>query len=79
MSWDVQSRLRREFTSTSNRLIFKTKFQEAKNLSQSKIIKLTIIRTNVKQQICGSSIERMAFVINQIRENIKKMIRDDIY
>ena len=79
MSWDVQSRLRREFTSTSNRLIFKTKFQEGKNLSQSKIIKLTIIRTNVKQQICGSSIERMAFVINQIRENIKKMIRDDIY
>ena len=79
MSWDVQSRLRREFTSTSNRLIFKTKFQEAKNLSQSKIIKLTIIKTNVKQQICGSSIERMAFVIYQIRENIKKMIRDDIY
>ena len=42
------------------------------------MIELTIIRTNAKQKICGSSTERIAFVINQIRGNIKKMIRDDV-
>ena len=33
MSWDLLSSFRREFTSTSNGLIFKTKFKEVKNLS----------------------------------------------
>ena len=41
-------------------------------------MELVIIRTNAKQKICGSSIERMEFFINQIRGNIKKMIRDDV-
>ena len=30
-----------------------------------------------KEKICDSSTERIAFVINQIRGNIKKMMRDD--
>ena len=79
MVWDWRRRFRREFaTSTSSGLIFKIKFQEVKNLSWSKIIELTITRTNVKQKNCGSSIETIAFVTNQIRGKIKKMIRDDI-
>ena len=78
MSWDLLSSFTREFARTSNGLIFKTKVQEVKNLSKSNIVELTIIRTNTKQKICGSSTEIIAFVINQIRGNIKKMIRDDV-
>ena len=77
MPWDLLSNFRRGFTSTSNGLIFKTKFQEVKNLSSSNI-ELTTIRTNAKQKICGSPIERIAFVTNQIRGIIKKMTRDNV-
>ena len=34
--------------------------------------------TNAKQNIYGSSIGRIAFVINQIKGNIKKIIRDNV-
>ena len=78
MSWDLLSSFRREFTSTSNGLIFKTKVEEVKNFNLSKIIELTIIRTNAKQKTYGFSTEIKAFAINQIRGNIKKMILDDV-
>ena len=54
------------------------KYQDVKNLSWSKIVELTIIRISAEQNICGSSIERIAFAMNQIRGNIKEMIRDDL-
>ena len=53
ISWESPSSFRETFTtSTSNYLFFKTKFQEFKNLNQSKIIELTITKTNAKKT-CG--------------------------
>ena len=52
MAWELPNSFRRTFkTSTSDQLIFKTKFQEVKNIDYSKIIGLTITRTNVKQKL----------------------------
>ena len=52
MTWELPNSFRRTFKrSTSDQLIFKTKFQEVKNLGSSKIIGLTITKTNVKQKL----------------------------
>ena len=70
MLWDLLCNFRREFgTSTSNRLNFQTKIT---TLSLSKIIGLTLTGGNVKQQNCGFCVEMTAFIIHQVRENIKK-------
>ena len=73
MLWDLLCNFRGEFgTSTSNGLNFQTKFQEITTLSLSKIIGLTLTRGNVKQQNDGFCVEMTAFIIHQIRGNIKK-------
>ena len=52
MAWKFPNSLRRVFTrSTSHQLNFTTKFQEAKNLDQWKIIRLAITKTKVKQKL----------------------------
>ena len=50
MAWKFPNSFRKTFKTSTSQLIFKTKFQEVKNLGQSKIIGLIITRTNVKQK-----------------------------
>ena len=74
MSWESPSSFRRTITtSTSNYLFFITKFQEFRNLNQSKIIALTITKTNAKNLwFCMQS---MALIIDQTKGNIKGNVR----
>ena len=51
MAWKVPNSFRKTFKTSTSRQIFKTKFQEVKNLGQSKIIGLIITRTNLKHKL----------------------------
>ena len=62
MTWEMPSSLTRAFTlSTFYQVIFKIK---------SKIIGLTITRSNVKKT-CGFCMQRITLVINQIKRYIE--------